>query len=129
MVTINKFRKIALSFPETEEAPHFENIAFKVNKKIFATLNKKQMRGCAKLSEIDQDVFSSFDKNQKTNDSKDYSKNVIYPVPNKWGKHGWTNVNLETVKEEMLIDFLTTAYCNIAPKQLASKYLDALEGI
>jgi hypothetical protein len=81
------------------------------------------------LSEIDQDVFSGFDKKQKTNDSKDYSESVIYPVPNKWGKHGWTNVNLKTVNEEMLIDFLTTAYCNIAPKHLASKYVDELKGL
>lgn len=107
--------------------PHFENIAFKVNKKIFAILNEKENRGCAKFSEIDKDVFSSFGKNQKTNDSKDYSENMIYPVPNKWGKHGWTNVNLETIKEEMRIDFLNTAYCNISPNHLVYKYLYELE--
>ncbi len=117
MVSIHKYREIALSFQESEEVPHFENTSFRVNKKIFATLNEIQNRGCAKLSEIDQDVFSKFDKY------------VIYPVPNKWGKHGWTNVNLDKINEEMLIDFLTTAYCETAPKHLASKYLDELKGI
>lgn len=38
MVTIEQFKQMALGFPETEEAAHFENKAFKVKKKIFATL-------------------------------------------------------------------------------------------
>jgi hypothetical protein len=115
LVTIEKYREIALSLPETEEVAHFENIAFRVNKKIFATLNLKMNRGCAKLSEKDQDLFTLFDKT------------VIYQVPNKWGKHGWTNVELGLVKEEMLIDFLTTAYYEVAPKHLVKNIMDGFD--
>jgi hypothetical protein len=39
-----------------------------------------------------------------------FDKTVIYPVPNKWGKQGWTFVELDKVEEETLIDALTTAY-------------------
>jgi predicted DNA-binding protein (MmcQ/YjbR family) len=110
MVTIQAFRKLALSFPETVEEPHFENTSFRVKKKIFATLSVVDKRGCLKLSAIDQSVFCSFDKT------------IIYPVNNKWGKQGWTQVELKKMKIEMLKDALTTAYCEVAPKSLAEKY-------
>lgn len=112
MVTIEVFRKLARSFPETEELPHFENTSFRVRKKIFATLSEKNKRVCLKLSEIEQSVFCSFDKT------------VIYPVPNKWGKLGWTFVELENIKRKMLIDAVTRAYAEVAPKKLAEKYIE-----
>ena len=37
MVTIDIFRKLALSFPEATEGPHFEKTSFRGKKKIFAT--------------------------------------------------------------------------------------------
>lgn len=97
-ITNNAFRKLALAFPEVVEQPHFEKTSFRVNKKIFATLDEKRQRACLKFSETDQDVFSSFDKN------------VIYPVPNAWGRQGWTFVELAMIDKEMLADALTTAY-------------------
>ena len=62
MVSIDTFRSIALSFPETVETPHFEKTAFKVKKKIFATYDDDKKLACVKLSDIDQNVFSSVDK-------------------------------------------------------------------
>lgn len=112
MVTIATFRKLALSFPEAVELPHFENASFRIGKKIFATLSEKNKKACLKLSEINQSVFSSFDKT------------IIYPVPNKWGKQGWTFIELSKVKKELLKDALTTAYCEVAPKRLSQNYLD-----
>lgn len=100
-------REIALSFPEATEVAHFDKPSFRVAKKIFATLNLKENRICVKLSEIDQDVFSSF------------NKEVVCPVPNKWGKMGWTLVDLGKVRKDMLVDILTMAYCEVAPKRLA----------
>jgi len=111
MVTNATFRKLALSFPQTVELPHFENTSFRVRKKIFATLSEINNRACLKFSEIDQSVFCSFDKA------------VIYPVPNKWGKQGWTFVELRNIKKKMLIDALTTAYTTVAPKELTEKYI------
>ena len=108
MVSIETFRKIALSFPEATQEPHLEITSFRVNKKIFATLNVKEKRGTILLSDIDQDVFCIYDNN------------VMYPVPNKWGKQGWTHINLKTIRKEMCIDALTTAYCKVAPEKLSS---------
>lgn len=105
MVLIETFRKLALSFPETTEEPHFEKTSFRVKKKIFATYDDKNKIACIKLSEIDQDVFSTIDKA------------VIYRIPNKWGKQGWTNIELTKVNKDLFRDALTTAYCRVAPKK------------
>jgi predicted DNA-binding protein (MmcQ/YjbR family) len=110
MIATETVRSLALSFEQAEEHPHFENIAFKVKKKIFATLNEKENRVCLKFNEVDQSVFTSFDKE------------IIYPVPNKWGKQGWTLVDLAKVPDEMFLDAITNAYCTVAPAKLAEKY-------
>ncbi len=107
MVSIDTFRKLALSFPETTEDLHFEKISFRVKKKIFATYDDKNKRACVRLSEIDQDIFSSIDKT------------IIYAVDNKWGKQGWTLIELEKVQSDLFSDALTTAYCEVAPRKLA----------
>lgn len=107
MITINTFRKLALSLPETIEAPHFEKTSFRVRNKIFATYDKSNLRACVKLSESDQDVFCKIEKS------------VIYPVNNKWGKQGWTIIEMAEVEKELFKDILTTAYCTTAPGNLA----------
>ena len=111
MVSIDTVRQLALSFPETDEHPHFERKAFRVKKKIFATLSEKDMTLSLKLTLHDQSVFCSFDKS------------VIYPVPGGWGRMGFTFVNLKKVKKAMFKDALTVAYCNSAPSKLAENYI------
>ncbi len=108
MIFIDLIRSIALALPETTEEPHFEKTSFRVAKKIFATLDSAQSRVTIRLNEIDQDVFSGFDKT------------IIYPVPNKWGKQGWTIIELSRVPESLLRDALITAYCQVAPKRLSA---------
>jgi predicted DNA-binding protein (MmcQ/YjbR family) len=110
MIDIKSVQKLALSFDETEEKPHFEKTSFRVKNKIFATVDAAKKQACIKLSEIDQSVFSA------------YNPAIIYPVPNKWGKQGWTMVELTKVPKAMFKDALTTAYCAVAPKKLAEKY-------
>lgn len=107
MVTIDTLRTLALSFPEATEDPHFEKTSFRIKKKIFATYNKEKNRACIKLSVIDQDVFSTA------------YKEIIFPVDNKWGKQGWTLIDMHCIKEEIFSDALTTAYCEVAPDKLA----------
>ena len=104
MVNYETFKQIALSFPETNEQAHFEKPSFRFRKKIFATYDLKKNLACLKLNEIDQSVFSAFDPT------------VIFPVPNKWGKQGWTFINLDGVREDIFTDALTTAYQNVAKK-------------
>lgn len=105
MVSIEKFRLIAINFLETTEEPHFEKISFRVSKKIFATLNSAENRATIKLSEMDQDIFC-------------LNKNFMFPVPNKWGKQGWTHINLNEIPLEMREDALKSSYLLVAPKKL-----------
>jgi predicted DNA-binding protein (MmcQ/YjbR family) len=112
MVDVDTFRKMALSFPETTEQPHFEKTSFRIGKKIFATLDVKKKQACVKLNEIDQGVFSAFDKL------------AIFPVPNKWGKQGWTLINLNDVREDILSDALSTAYRELGNKNNAKNSKD-----
>ncbi len=105
MITQATARKIALQFDGTEEKPHFEKTSFRVKDKIFATYDVAKHNMAVKLTLIDQSVFCTFDKTS------------IYPIPNAWGKQGWTNIVLATISEELLIDILTTAYTTVATKK------------
>lgn len=109
MISIEHFSKLALALPESTEEPHFESTSFRVKKKIFATLNAKAGRATLKLSAIDQDVFCQ------------YNSAVFYPVPNKWGKQGWTHLNLENAIPEMVEDALTQAWREVAPPKLRAE--------
>lgn len=73
------------------------------------TYDAKHNRATVKLNEIDQEVFST------TN------KGIIYPVENKWGKQGWTIVDLTKVHTEVFNDIITTAYHTVAPKKRLRK--------
>lgn len=110
MVTVAEARKFALSFPETDEHPHFERKAFRVKKKIFATLSEKDMNMSLKLSPEEQSVFCS------------YNKEVMYPAPGGWGRMGFTLVNLKKVRKTMFKDAMTVAYCGTAPAKLSAVY-------
>ena len=117
MMSINAIRKLVNSFPEVTEEPHFEKIAFKVKKKIFATYDDVHKNLCVRLSAIDQDVFSSAEKK------------AIYPVKNAWGKKGWTIIELKAVNKSISLDALTTAYCTTAPLSLAEKVKSSNENV
>ncbi|MFN2458948.1 MAG: hypothetical protein ABR502_12175, partial [Chitinophagaceae bacterium] len=50
LMTTEQFRTLALSFPGTIEAPHFDRRAFKgINKRIFATLHEETATGNVNL--------------------------------------------------------------------------------
>lgn len=105
MISIPTFKQLALSFPDATEEPHFEKASYRVKKKIFATLDEPKKIVCVKLSATDQNVFCLIDKE------------IIYPVPNKWGKQGWTLADLSKINKPLLTDLLTTAYHEVAKKK------------
>ena len=109
MVSIKTFKEFALSFRDVVEQPHFEKDSFRVKKKIFATLSSRSHLACLKFSEIDQSVFCSFDKS------------IIYPVDNKWGKQGWTMIDLKRIRKDMLLDALKTAYKEVSENKAIPK--------
>ena len=110
MVSNSRFRQLALGYKEVEELPHFEKTSFRVNNKIFATLHPEYNQGILKLSLVDQEMFSL--------DNED----AVVPVPNKWGKQGWTVIELSEVHEGVCIEMLRSAYCENAPMELADAY-------
>jgi hypothetical protein len=114
MVSGDEIRKWSLALEEAYELPHFEKAAFCVRKKIFATLSKGRSRICVKLNVEDQALFCSHDLK------------VIFPVANKWGKLGWTFVELRKAGKALTKEILTTAYRTVAPKKLAAKYISSL---
>ncbi len=106
MVKFDVLKELALSLPEATEEPHFEKSSFRVKKKIFVTYDATQQRVCVKLSLVNQDLFSLYDNT------------VIYPVPNAWGKQGWTYIELAKVKKTVFVDIIKAAYGEVAPKKL-----------
>lgn len=110
MITAESFRSFARSLPESEETPHMQLTSFRLKKKIFATLNAPEHRATLRFSAELQDIFIAV------------SKGSIYPVPNKWGKYGWTHINLQTAEWELCQDALQTAWWEVAPKFIRAKY-------
>lgn len=112
-MTVRQARKLALSFKEAVELPHFDLTSFRVRKKIFATMDVNRKRMCLMLTPVDQSVFCA------------YNPAIIYPVPNKWGKKGATYFELATVRASILKDALVTSYRKAAPAVLAMHYSPA----
>ena len=96
---------MALSFTDAIELPHFHLQSFRVKKKIFATLHKKDNRAMLKLPLPDQSVFCSYDEN------------IFFPVPGGWGKGGATFIDLKKVKKAILKEALEIAYNNAVKKK------------
>lgn len=93
------FTEMALSFPNTEQIPHFERIGFKVTgRKMFASCLERDNTANVFLTPAEQKLFCKMDK-----------KN-IYPVPNKWGEKGITTFELKGVAPEILHEALLSAY-------------------
>lgn len=106
-MTANDFRKLAVSFPETEERSHMNHPDFRVAGKIFATLGyPDKSRAMVKLSPEDQHYFS-----------KDHPDTFI-PVKGAWGRRGATSVLLKAAKKEILAKAIEAAWRNTAPKRL-----------
>ena len=98
-MTSKEFREMALSFPGSEEKPHFDRSAFKIiNKRIFATLHEASLTANIKFTPQDQSIFCEFDPS------------IVYAVPNKWGEKGWTTIDLDKAPNELVLDALETAY-------------------
>jgi hypothetical protein len=99
MIDMKAFQKMALSFPHTEQVPHFERVGFKITgKRMFTTYLEKNNTANIFLTPAEQKLFCKIDK---TN---------IYPVPNKWGEKGATTFELDTVAREVVMEALLSAY-------------------
>jgi hypothetical protein len=108
-MTIDDFRRIALSMPQAAEAEHMGHPDFRVNGKIFATIWPKEGWGMVKLKPDQQREFIRLEPA------------VFVPVKGGWGKRGCTNVKLEPAGEDSVYDALVAAWRNVAPKKLVDE--------
>jgi len=98
MVTPDEAKAMALSFEGTDAKPHFERTAFTVNKKIFATISFKDKTLNVRFTPQAQFIFCP------------PQSDVIFPIPNAWGKQGWTTINLNKANKKLVKSVLEEAY-------------------
>lgn len=109
MVSLKTAAELALTYEGAEQLPHFEKASYRINKKIFLTLDEKNKRACIKLPEIEQDVFCKM------------AEGIIFPVPNKWGKQGWTLIDLMKVSKKLFSEALGVSYQHVSVKKQLPK--------
>ncbi len=98
-MTADDFRRIALSFDDTEEGAHMGSVDFRVGGHIFATLASID-KGFGNLL-LTPDVQADF-----VNEQPD----VFVPVAGGWGRMGATHVRLATVHPDVLEGALRVAW-------------------
>ena len=98
-MTSNEFRRIALELTGVSESSHMGHPDFRVNGKIFATLNyPDETWGMVKLPMEQQDELVQT------------RPEAFVPVKGAWGRQGGTNVRLEAVDESTLQHALRLAW-------------------
>src|SRR5262245_3958365 len=98
MIKPEEAKLIALSFPGTDEHPHFNRIAFRVKKKIFATLSFEDKTLNLMFTPTEQFIFCP------------PGSDIIFQIPNAWGRRGETTINLNKATKKLVTDALKEAY-------------------
>ena len=104
MGTAADFRRIALSLEGTTEAPHFDRTAFKV-KRIYATLAPDKRTANFKFTAAEQELKCLV------------AADAFAPIPNAWGRQGWTVGTLSKLSVPELRAALEMAWRHAAPEK------------
>lgn len=104
MATGKDLRRIALSLKGTTEAPHFDRAAFKVAR-IYVTLAGDGRSANFKFSPDEQELKCTV------------ASDVFAPVPNAWGRQGWTTADLSKLSSAELKHALAMAWAHAVPKK------------
>jgi len=98
-MTVDDFRRIALSLEGAEEGSHMGQVDFRVGGRIFATLAAaKQGYGNLMLRPEQQSAFV------------EELPEVFLPIPGGWGRNGATHIRLAAANEDVLAGALRTAW-------------------
>ncbi len=108
-MTGDKFRKLALSFPEVSEQAHMAHPDFRVGGKIFATLGPDEDWGMVKLTPNQQEPLVRGEPE------------VFQPASGAWGRRGATMVRLAEADESTVRQRLMAAWRNTPRSALSSK--------
>ena len=107
-MTPNDFRKLALSFPETEERAHMNHPDFRVAGKIFATLGYPNTdRAMVKVTPVEQEMLVNAEPA------------VFSPETGAWGRQGCTRVSLKAAKKTTIRRALAAAWQLAAPENIS----------
>ncbi len=102
MAKASDLRRIALALEGTSEAPHFDRSAFKV-KRIYATLSADGKTANLKFTPDEQEFKCML------------APEVFAPVPNAWGKLGWTTLTLTNATAADVRAALEMAWAHAVP--------------
>jgi YjbR len=102
MTTGRDLRRLALALEGTVEAPHFDRAAFKVAR-IYVTLAADGRTANFKFAPDEQELKCMM------------ASEAFAPVPNAWGKQGWTTATLSKLSEAELRSALETAWAHGTP--------------
>lgn len=106
MARAGDLRRIALSLVGTSEAPHFDRAAFRV-KRIYATLAADGKTANLKFTPDEQEFKCML------------APEVFAPVPNAWGRQGWTTLTLANASAAELHAALEMAWAHAIPAKPA----------
>jgi YjbR len=104
MATGKDLRRIALSLAGTAEAPHFDRAAFKVAR-IYVTLAADGRTANFKFTPDEQEFKCMM------------APDAFAPVPNAWGRQGWTTAELSKLSAAELRNALETAWAHAVAKK------------
>jgi hypothetical protein len=106
MATGNDLRRLALALEGTIEAPHFDRAAFKVQR-IFVTLAADERTANFKFAPDEQELKCAV------------APDAFAPVPNAWGRQGWTTATLSALSVAELRNALAMAHAHAHKKRPA----------
>jgi hypothetical protein len=81
-MTADRFRALALDLQDAVEGVHMGHADFRVNGRIFASLDRDEQRGVVKLSPAQQQTLV-----------REY-RGMFEPAAGAWGRQGYTTVHL-----------------------------------
>jgi hypothetical protein len=97
MATGEDLRRLALALAGTVEAPHFDRRAFKVVR-TFVTLSADGATANIRFTPEEQEFKCLL------------APDAFSPIPNAWGRQGWTAADLSRLDETELASALQTAW-------------------
>jgi hypothetical protein len=104
MATGRDLRRMAMALQGTTEAPHFDRAAFKVAR-IYVTLAADGRSANFKFTPDEQQFKCML------------APDAFTPVPNAWGRQGWTTANLAKLSAAELKSALETAWAHAVAKK------------
>lgn len=104
MATGKDLRRLALALDGTTEAPHFDRASFRVTR-IYVTLAADGHSANFKFTPDEQEFKCTV------------APDAFAPVPNAWGKQGWTTATLAKLSLPELKAALEMAWAHAVPKR------------